>query len=246
MEKYLKIKTSDGKSIYGTLNTGKAGMRKPSSPNSLIIFVHGFTGHMNEHFLYNSAHFFPERGFDTFRFNLYSFENDSRKLIDCTISDHINDLNTVIDYFIKKYKKIYAIGHSLGGLVVIHSRHPALKALVLWEPSQEAKDMCKGFKYVKEIDSYVDSSNVDIVVGKNFVNNANTLSPIKDVLQTLTIPIKIIGAELEGAKIAKNLYFANANSPKELCVIKGSGHTFDEGDSEEELFAETLNFLREL
>lgn len=238
MEKNIKIKISNKLSIYGTLNKSA---RKSSK---IIIFVHGFTGHINEHFLYNGARFFTENGFDTFRFSLYSFESDSRKLVNCTISEHIDDLNTVIEYFREKYSEIYGIGHSLGGYIVAHAKSENLNGAVLWEPSQEAKDMCKGLKYNKELGVYIENSNVDILVGKNFVESANTLSPIKKALSEFKKPIKIIGAELAGAKLAKDIYFAYANKPKALHTIKGSGHTFDEGDSEKELFAETLSFLK--
>ena len=49
MEKEIKIKTPDKHIIYGTLNTSK------KNSNILLIFVHGLTGHRDEHIFYNGC-----------------------------------------------------------------------------------------------------------------------------------------------------------------------------------------------
>lgn len=47
MEKELKIKTPDKKLIYGSfVSAGKKS-------DKLVIFVHGFTGHKNEHIFFS-------------------------------------------------------------------------------------------------------------------------------------------------------------------------------------------------
>src|SRR3989344_1336712 len=115
MEKQLKIKTPDKKVIYGTL---RGSLDKP-----LVIFVHGFTGFKDEHQFFNGARFFEKRGFSSFRFNLYHWEKGARKLEDCTLSLHGEDLDQVVEYFRKKgVKKIFAVGHSFGGLTVLLSK----------------------------------------------------------------------------------------------------------------------------
>ena len=49
MEEEIKIPLKNKKYIYGIL--------RGSLKNSLIIFVHGFTGHKNEHQFFNGARF---------------------------------------------------------------------------------------------------------------------------------------------------------------------------------------------
>ena len=237
MEEQINIPLSDGKKVYGVIN------KTINETDKLVIFVHGFTGHPNEHFLYNAAKFFTNKGLDTFRFSFYSDNTDARKLTETSFSEHIKDLEVVTNYFKDQYTSIYLVGHSLGAEVIIYSSADDYQAVVLWEPARDVKDLCLDLEFNKEIDCYIEHSNVDILVGKNFVTDAENLPTITPVIKSFNKPIKIIGAELAGAKIAEELYFNNANNPKEIYIIKNSGHTFDENGAEEELFRETFDWM---
>lgn len=238
MEKEIKIKIKEDLYIYGTLNTADKLSRK------LVIFVHGFTGHANEHFLYNASRLFPQYGFDTFRFNLYWYEKDARKLTTVTVTDHVDDLKLVLDYFKKEYEQMYTIGHSLGGQVVVRAGGDNVTASVLWEPCRELFELNSDLEYVQALDTYIEHSNVDMLIGKNFVEDAKKLPSVTIEVKNFGKPLKIIGAEKACASIDKELYFAHAQEPKEYYVIKGSGHTFDEMGTEETLFRETLTWLQ--
>ena len=63
MEKEIKIKTNDKHFIYGVLNTPNKKTEK------LIIFVHGLSGHKNEHIFYNAKNFFVKKGYAVFKFD---------------------------------------------------------------------------------------------------------------------------------------------------------------------------------
>ncbi|PID31683.1 hypothetical protein CR970_04450, partial [Candidatus Saccharibacteria bacterium] len=127
MRSKIELKTSDNHIIYGTLDAigGK----------TLLIFVHGFTGHQNEHHFFNAASFFTERGFDTFRFDLYSKNKGGRSLSSCSLTDHSDDVNLVIDNFKDKYETLVLIGHSLGGLVLLKTDLTNVSKIVLWDPT---------------------------------------------------------------------------------------------------------------
>lgn len=237
MEKNITIQTSDDHLIYGTLNARKEKTQK------LIIFVHGFTGHANEHFLYSASRFFPQHGFDTFRFNLYWFEDKARSLNTATVGEHISDFRTVYEYFKKEYTEIYAVGHSLGAQIIVRVHIPELKAISLWEPSVEVSQMCKNMKYVPALDVYIETSYVDMVVGKNFVEQAKTFPILSSILPTVTTPTQVIGAALAGEDTAQ-AYFDQLTCKKEIHTIQGSGHTFDEGTAVQELLNRTLGWFK--
>lgn len=147
MEKFIKIKTSDHKIIYGTLNLA------PKESDRLIIFVHGLMGYQNEHIYYNSAKHFPKRGFNTFRFDLYSEERRARNLKECTIGINADDLDTVVNYFRTKFKKIYLVGHSLGGATVMLADLKPIRSVVLWDSTYNLNDkLTRGLKYLPELD----------------------------------------------------------------------------------------------
>lgn len=236
MEKQFKIPTFDKKKIYGTL--------RGSLENPLLIFVHGFTGYKDEHIFFNGARYFEKKGISTFRFNLYHWENDSRKMEDCTLSLHAMDLDTVIDYFRKKgVKKIFVTGHSFGGLSVLLSKKQDFDAALLWDASINPSETTKS-KYIKELDKYYTNlfNAYGFTIGKQMVDENNKLKPFNLIKQFIK-PIKIIvtgkGELINGGK----KYFQLANKPKDFAIVPNATHCFDEEGTEDKLFQETLKWV---
>ncbi len=238
MEQDILIQTSDNKVIYGVLNK-----KNQESSEKLIIFVHGFTGNIYEHIFHNGVRFFTEAGYDTVRFSLYWFEDDARHLTTATFDDHINDFKAVVAQFSDTYKKIILVGHSLGAQIIIRSEIPT-NTYVLWEPSLDPKDICDELEYHASNNIYIEHSNVEILVGTNFVESCHNLPKIETLLPTLAIPTKIISGSEAGAHIAQKRYFENLTAEKDIHIIVGAGHTFDEGTTEQELFQETLGWIQ--
>lgn len=238
MEKQIKIPINKKINIYGTL---RGTLKQP-----LLIFVHGFTGNKDEHIFFNGARFFEHKGFSTFRFNLYDWKKDARKLEACTLSLHAEDLDFVIDYFKKKgVKKIFVAGHSFGGLTVLLSKKQLFDAAILWDASFNPKTVTGG-KYIRELGRYyLDSQKFDafgMTVGDKMVEENNTLKPL-DLIKSFTKPVKIIVAEkgvlVEGGK----KYYQLANTDKDFAIIKEATHCFDEDNTEDMLFEESLQWI---
>ncbi len=236
MEKELKIPLGNGKYIYGVLR----GHLK----NPLVIFVHGFTGHKNEHQFFNCARFLEKRGFSSFRFDLYNWKKDARKLEDCTLSLHGKDLDKVVDYFrSKNVKKIFVVGHSFGGVTVLLSQRKIFDAAVLWDSSGDKGVKLKA-EYVKELDKYYFQEGAyGFTISKEmYIENNKKLKP-SWLIKKLLVPTKVIvagaGAMVEEGKEL----FQNANEPKAIAIIKNATHCFDEDGVEEELFEETLHWF---
>lgn len=237
METQIKIPTTNKRFIYGTL---RGPLNKP-----LLIFVHGFTGFKEEHIFFNGSRFFDKHNVSTFRFNLYHYEKDARKMEECTLSLHGKDLDVVIEYFRKKgVKKIFVVGHSFGGLTVLLSQKQNFNAAVLWDGSTNPSQVTKS-TYVKELDRYY-INNFDsygFTVGKQMVEENKKLKPFK-LIGKFTKPIKIIvagkGTLIKGGK----KYYQLAHAPKDFAIIPDATHNFDEDGTEEKLFAETLSWIK--
>lgn len=237
MEKYINIKTPDGKVIYGML-------RGPLN-DTLAIFVHGFTGNRNEHYFFNGARFFEKNGLSSYRFNLYDDYKDARKLEECTLSLHANDLDTVIRYFRNKgVKKIFVVGHSFGGVTVLLSKDKDFDKAVLWDSSVLPGELSAKGVYLKQLDLYyINDWAYGFTFGKGMYEENKGLKSA-ELIKDIHVPIKIIvagnGELVEGGKEL----FKNANDPKEFYIVKGATHTFFENGTEEDLLRATLDWFK--
>jgi pimeloyl-ACP methyl ester carboxylesterase len=240
MQKQIIIKTKDKKnSIYGVLDY-------KAKKDKLIIFVHGLTGNKNEHQFFNAAKYFTAKGFAVFRFDLYSGEKGARKLDDCAIETHVSDLNEVIKHFIKEYKKIYLVGHSLGGPVILQADLKLITKIVLWDPSVnlgEEDEDDDWLRFDKKINAYIASWGASYLLNKKLIEEWRNLD-YRQWFGNCDIPLKVVCA---GQGTNKNIWkkiIKNFKPANKLTIIKGASHTFDELGAEEMLFKETLIWFR--
>lgn len=235
MEKNIKIKTNDDHLLYGVLNYEE-------KTEKLIIFVHGLTGHKNEHQFYNAAKFFPKNAFATFRFDLYSGEKNGRALSECTIDTHSSDLNIVIDYFKKDFNKIYLVGHSFGGPVILLAKLNRIESVVLWDPSFDILNgLSDEMKFDSRIDKFILKWGTEYLLSKEMIESWKKLGD--KLLNYFQKPTKIICA---GQGILHKDWKEKLKSVKtehEFCIIRDAGHCFDEGESENQLFTKTLKWF---
>jgi dienelactone hydrolase len=238
MEKLLKIKTKDGKYICGDLVTASGASTK------LVIFCHGFTGNRNEHQFFNGAQFFAARGYDSFRFDFYSGEKGARHFEETSLSLHGSDIMDVIHHFQKKYEKIYLVGHSFGGTALLFADTSFVQACVFWDASYVvAENEKKDSMYKKKGGLYTVDWGVCIIIGKKFIEELFHFPDCGKLVKEMRVPVKFIGAGNANAKDSRKFY-KQANSPKAITVIKGADHGFNTRAAEQELFEETLKWIK--
>lgn len=171
-----------------------------------ILFVHGFVGGVYD---YNN---FPNelevyRKFDVYAFTLPGHEKSVVK--DVKYTEWIKAAEEQIEFLINhKYKEIYVIGHSMGGVIAAHlaSKYSQVKKVVLVAPAfrylnfKEGKVNIKGFNSsVKEIPELFKSLGTETVLERftktpiptllEFTKLVNNLE--KD-LENITCPILTI------------------------------------------------------
>ena len=71
--------------------------------NTVIMFIHGFIGHVNEYKFIDK--FFKDNGYDT---HIFSLSGHKGREIENVKSDWIDDCNKNIDYLIDKDIKGYS------------------------------------------------------------------------------------------------------------------------------------------
>ena len=237
----LNIKTTNKKIIYGNLETPKGKSK------GLIIFVHGLTGSQNEHIFVNGTKYFIKKWYSTYRFNLYGEEKNARKLETTNLKEHIHDLSMVTRHFQKQWiKKIFLVGHSLGGLTILYSNISKIAWIILWDSSIWGKELLSDVTYNKKDDIYIIDRwqgytyNINKGMYKDF--SINPKQHLKQVSK-INIPIKIICAE-KWLKNAGTRYYKAANAPKDFVILQWASHCFDEKGAEEKLFTETHKRIR--
>lgn len=239
MEKTLKIKTTDHKTIQGML---RGSIKKP-----LIILVHGLCSNMNEALHYNATRYFEKEGFSCFRFNLYSWEKGSRKLHECTLKTHGEDIDVVLNFLkLKGAKKLFIVGHSYGLPSILHSKSKIFDAVVSWDGSffpHSHFDKSKSIKMpVKGI--IIDESGHWAIMSEAMVRESHTVNSI-GLIKSLDKPVKFITIPKKTGNLsgAKKMYAASKQE-KELKIIVGASHNFTEEGKEEMLYKETTEWLK--
>lgn len=100
-----------------------------------ILFIHGFAGGSYDYSsLANDLQLYHD--FDVYTFTLPG--HDKTIIKDVTREDWINAAEKQTEILIKRgYKKIYVIGHSMGGVIACHiaKKYPQVKKLVLASPA---------------------------------------------------------------------------------------------------------------
>ena len=112
-----------------------------------ILLIHGFAGGSYDYGeLGNDLQLF--RNFDVYTFTLPG--HDKHKINNVTKDDWIKSAEKQVEKIINNgYRKIYIIGHSMGGIIAVHlaSKYPEIKKLVLAAPA---------FKYLSFKDDKLD------------------------------------------------------------------------------------------
>lgn len=234
MEKEIKIKTKDNKIIYGTLNS--------QNNETLAIFVHGLAGNPNEHMYYNAKKQFPKQGIDTFRFSLYSDEDDARRFTECTIEIHAQDIDRVVNEFQDKYEQIVLVGHSLGGPSILLSKQN-VDAVILWDPSI-CEDLDQDIEPIPETNMHKVDWGIEILIGEKLIKSYKAISS-DQLLNKISLPTKIIFAEDSELKEKWMKTNIKDNKRVDISVIEGASHCFNEENTEITLFAKTIEFIHE-
>lgn len=237
MEKPIHFKTADNKIIYCKLNYKKLPAGK------LIVFVHGLTGDMHEHIFFNAVKFFAARGFSTLRFNFYSSEQNARKLEECTLATHVEDLDLIVDKTFHEYDKVYVVGHSLAGPVILQSKLlNVIDKVVLWDPTLSFDWVVKKYRFNKELGVYFKRSSWYKPLGQEMFNELQNLDILK-LYKNTQVPTKVIIAGENMYSSVKPLLKAVVNNNVLVTELQGASHNFDEEGTEEALFHATLDWI---
>ncbi len=239
MEKVLKIKTPDGKTINALL---RGSLRNP-----VIVHVHGLAGNMNEAMHYNAARYFEKQGFASLRFDLYSWEKGTRKMHESTFSTHGKDIDTVLSYITSRgAKKIFLVGHSYGFPSILHTKNRNFTAVASWDGSiLPTNHVDVPERIEKPKGRLIMDNGYLIVVSEEMAKDSHTIKSL-DLLKSFEQPISYITVDdnVNGNLSGAQRMFKTTSQKKELIVIKGAHHTFSEDGKQDQLYKATIKWFK--
>ena len=233
------METSDGKTIYGFLDTSDG---KPN--DKAILIIHGLTGTPKEVLHQAAANFFPAQGYDVIRPYLYCDQKNARRLKDCTYTIHGQDTETVAQHFIQNYKTLYAVGHSYGGPSILSSDTSLYRAVCLWDPSfKREPGLGSSFIRDEKKNRYVIEWEPQTEVGQAMIDERMAFdhSVSISLAKNCKAPLRVIYAGDGDYILAGESYNNHTNTQSDSKIVPGPAHCFDEPGTTPPL----LNYTRE-
>lgn len=176
-ETHESIPSKDGFDISYILNTSE------NTSDSLVILLHGLTGHPKEHLHSEAKNIFTKNGYDCLRLWFYGDEESNRKLLTNTLQQNADDMNAIVSHFKNRYKKIYIAGHSYAGMAMVLA-NPDVNAMTFWDCTFDAYNQFweRSITPVAELDAYyIKSWHVQFLIGKAMIEEAKNISK-EDIL----------------------------------------------------------------
>ena len=213
----------------------------------LIIFVHWLTSSQDEKIFVEWEKFFNAKWFSTLRFNLYWDSPEERKLNEVCLQDNIDDVNSVLEYVVWLwYTSIFLVWHSYWWIANLYVDHSNVTWLLMRDSSiwwerllGDVYENWKWWHYINWWDWYKYS-----ISEKLYEDFKIPSEMFLKKMSGINIPVKIIWAEYWLADAAK-MYYEYANEPKELSIVSGAYHRFDDWWMEE-VFYESFKWINKI
>ena len=225
-----------------------------------VLLIHGFVGGIYDYGnLQNELQLY--RKFDVFTFTLPGHEKMIVK--DVKYTEWINEAERQIEFLIDHgYKKIYVVGHSMGGVIAAHlaNKYSAVKKLVLAAPAfryfafEDGKVNIKGLnETLKSIPELFKDEGQEKVIERirktpiaTMLEFTSLVSKYQNDLDNISCPVLTIHGLNDKVvpSAATNLVFDTVKSKTNILInIKGVTHdcfTKKKADKVKELIVEFL------
>ena len=230
--------------------------------NEGVLLIHGFTGLPAELFLLGQ--FLNREGYSVLCHRLAGHGTSERDLMRTTKDDWFNSVLDGFNILRGLCKKIFVVGHSMGGLLALKlsTECDVAKIVTLAAPifiddgmglrNLPPKEFCGNacvFTPRKKLDDV--PPGVNNVYEKTPLVSVHELlaliADVKNLLPQITAPILIMHGEEDHTAQPRSARFIMDNvgsSIKKIVTVPNSGHLLPFAESRDFVFEETLKFLR--
>ena len=194
--------------------------------------------------------FFRNLGYTYCRINLYDWRPGARSLMTSDLRQHSYDVDTVAAYLKKKgYSKIFAIGHSFGGLTLLQSKTAAFTAISLWDLSSFITyPPAKRFRKDGNSGAIYMSGAYELLMSKKFIKGITDFPNELELISAIKTPTQICYAAGKSAMLIESSkqYYQHIQAKKELVKIPNASHSFTEEGKSELLFTKTADWFQKI
>ena len=227
------ILTDDGINLHTRLDI-------PHSHNGkcpLVIFIHGFTGHMEERHITATAETFNDLGYATLRVDMYGHGRSGGQFRNHTLFKWMTNAMTVIDYArtLDFVTDLYLCGHSQGGLTVMLAaalKQDVIRGIIPMSPAVTIpEDARRGNVLGLEFDP--DHIPEEVSFPNGFVLSGNHIRVsqmirVEDAIDRYTGPVLLIPGEMdETIPVQASVDAAERYQNAQLVIIPGETHCYD-------------------
>ncbi len=226
------------------------------TPNTLVIYLHGFASHQKGEKVLYLRDRFVAMGIAYLAFDHRGHGNSSGTMKDLTITRNLEDIDTIMKVEGAGFKQRILIGSSMGGQTAAWyaARHPDLiTANLLIAPGfrflqNRLKELeTKGLKKLKS-EGQVTLKNewVELTIGKEFLDDARHFTMDRLVKDYQTPTIILHGTEDEAVPFQDSVEFIQKSKarPLDLLLIAGGDHRLT--DHKEVLFEHMYAFCKRI
>jgi len=231
MKKSFAIKNRKGLTIRGVVEW----QGKKFGP--LVIMCHGYKGFMAQQQIKYPATELVKNGYTVVRFDSTNGIGLSQgPLMDFTLGSYIQDIKSVIEFSLKKFKRRYYlfIGYSAGAMAgyIIGANDKRMEKLVLQGPVYNLKKVFKENRFFPFLEKrgwaivYSESQRRNVRIGYDFYKEGIRYKSDK-YLKKINCPTLVIygGREKSSFKAGFNALFKRIKSEKKKFIIPNAPHT---------------------
>lgn len=227
-----------------------------SKGKKMILYKHGFMGNKTtpHRMIVNFAHRLEAEGITTFRFDCAGAGDSEGDCHLTTIAGEMEDTRVVLDY-IKKVlqpEQFIVLGYSMGACVVgAMANEIEMDGLLLWSPVSVPYENFKHLLGEKRFAQGLAGEDVDFGgdrVGKEFFAGLKdeNIDPIK-AIRHFQKPVRLVqGTGDTDVLPESSQVYADAAPDAKRHTIPGANHGYDTVAHQEELFAISAEYIREI
>lgn len=220
-----------------------------------VLVIHGIAGgtYDEERFAFDCE---LVRNYDVFQFTLPG--HNVKSIRHSTCEEWISSSEEKMDYLISHgYKKIYLVGHSMGGVIATYltTKYKEVKKLVLVAPSfshiekeegligalHSSPNLIKAYSF-DEIETRI--TKLPIRALNEFIKLVNTY---QDVYKEIDLPVMILHGskdQLVPIKTTREIFKELKNNHKVYVTVRNYYHDIFNGNKVNRIDNEIVNFLK--